>query len=193
MTKGNKHGNKALQHPNGHGNSLMTITRKCHDISAAVTTNAASRFGCVHGDIALDFNPSAIQGYNDIAKSWDQIRITQISIQVLWGGDTHLAFPYYGLFSYDPDGYTTASGSVLGKNNAIPFTVSPYKSSPVFKVVPGCLVSNMVKTGQWFDLAGTIPQMHVGGLHLSTVVPSSVSQLACRIGWQIHYQLRGAR
>lgn len=180
----------------GPTDGLLCITRQCWDVSSSSTTNATVRFGVLHGDIPLNFDATNIQGFSELAKTWDQIRINTIEVSFHWSAqlDTTMQ-PYFGLFSYDPDGYTTASGSVLAKNNAQPFTISPYRSSRPFSVTPGVILAgtNSVKYQQWFDLAGTLPAFHVGGLMLSTTQPSSVTQLSCRVSWHITYQLRGAR
>lgn len=173
-----------------------TFTRNTFDYMLNETTNVQAHLGVKEGEFALVYKLNQIEGFDDLAKVWDQIRVLYISVQFHWHGGSDAEYsPYAGLFAYDPDGYSTSSGSVRARNNALAFTVSPYKSSQTFTVIPGTVVSGMVKKQQWFDIAASssVPIYNIGAVNLMTGISTDVTQLSVRTTFKITFELKGAR
>lgn len=178
--------------------TLSTKTIKTFEFTIQKTTDAIAYNNGVRGQMALEFEPSQIDGFSDLAQSWDQLRIDAVRIQFHYcanptepsGG---YAAPMTGLFVYDPDGYTVTSGPLTEHGTGITFPLSRERSSRKIAVEPACRVENMVKTKQFFDMAGTIPTHFIGGLLLFAPEPQTVEQLSIMISWEFEFTVKGTR
>lgn len=170
-------------------------TRKGFYFETRATTNVQPMHGGVYGEFTIDFKTTALPGFNEIAPIYDQLRMDRVTLQFSYDSKESYPGVLNGVFAYDPDGYTTGSGSVLNHTAGRPFTVSMYRSSPEFVLVPGYVIEGMAKSRSWFDLAATLPVFHCGGAGLYASQPhaGTVSQISVKIMYIFEFSLRGKR
>jgi len=175
-------------------NALKDERRVTFDFNILQTDDADAYIGGVKGTHIVKLHPTAIIGWSNLAKVYDQVRFDEVDMQLNWVHDDNYPGPIAGLFVYDPDGYTTASGSLMEHSNARRFVISMNRSSQTFRVQPGRVVEDMVKGDVFYDV-GTAPDQNLGAFLFHAAKPPNggVAQIKFQISFKIVMTFRGRR